>query len=103
MLFRSSAVKGCKVTTLLSSETVPGGEDAFPHTVSGVESFCDGFIHLSFQRQDGRRSRAVEIVKMRGCKHEHEVRPAHIGDGGFSVGFQGAAKQARKKVILDDQ
>jgi len=98
-----NAVRSWKVTTLISSEIVHGAEDSFPHTVSGVESFCDGFIHLSFHRQEGRRSRAVEIVKMRGCKHEHELRPAYIGESGFAIGSQGAAKPSKKKVILDDQ
>jgi len=93
-----SAVKSWKVTCLISSETVHGGIDTFPHTVSGVESFCDGFIHLSFRSEGGRRNRAVEIVKMRGCHHEHELRAAQIGDSGFSIG---APKPSRKKVILD--
>ncbi|MEM4633599.1 MAG: ATPase domain-containing protein [Candidatus Anstonellaceae archaeon] len=96
-----NAVKGWKVTTLISSETVHGSEQTFPHTVSGVESFCDGFIVLSFARQGDRRSRAIEIVKMRGCKHEHEIRPAFIGESGFYIIKEESGKSARKRVVTD--
>jgi len=103
-----NAVKGWGVTALISAESVPGPEDIFPHTLSGVESFCDGFINLSFRRRGDRRSREVEIVKMRGCRHEHEFRLAIIGEDGFFIGSgeeQAAAKPSprKKKLILDDQ
>ncbi len=88
-----SAVKSWKVTCLVSSETMHGTDDSFPHTSSGVESFSDGFIHLSFRRQGDRRARALEIVKMRGCGHEHETRPAQIGGNGFSVASPHAARK----------
>ncbi len=94
-----SAVKGWKCTTLISSEIVHGSEEHFPHTVSGVESFCDGFINLSFRRDGSKRVREVEIVKMRGSRHEHEFKMAQITDDGFAIG---AAKAAKKKVILDE-
>lgn len=96
-----SAVKGWKVTALISSELVHGSEDGFPHTVSGVESFCDGFIHLSYRRDGGKRRREVEIVKMRGSHHEHELKPAHITDGGFVIGS--GAKPAKKKAIAGEE
>lgn len=91
-----SAVRGWKVTAMLCSEATQSQEHAVPHTVSGVESFSDGFIHLSFMRRAGRRERAVEIVKMRGCRHEHEIRPAEIGDKGFAVGIAPEGKRAAK-------
>jgi circadian clock protein KaiC len=95
-----SAVKGWKCTTLISSEIVHGSEEHFPHTASGVESFCDGFIHLSFRRDGNRRQREVEIVKMRGGKHEHELKLAHITNEGFVIGSE--AKPAKKKVVADE-
>ncbi|MFA6489980.1 MAG: ATPase domain-containing protein [Candidatus Micrarchaeia archaeon] len=95
-----SAVKGWKCTTLISSEILHGSEEQFPHTVSGVESFCDGFIHLSFRRDGGKRVREVEIVKMRGSKHEHEFRVAQITEDGFVVGS--GAKPSKKKVVADE-
>jgi KaiC/GvpD/RAD55 family RecA-like ATPase len=91
-----SAVRGWKVTALISAETAHGPAEVFPHTVSGVESFADGFIHLSFHRQDSRRLRSVEIVKMRGCRHEHEARPVQISEHGFAVGVpKSTIKQKR--------
>lgn len=81
-----SAVKSWKVTAMISAETIHGTDETYPHTVSGVESFADGFIHLSYHKKEGKRGRAVEIVKMRGLKHEHESRMAHITESGFVIG-----------------
>ena len=93
-----SALRGWKATCLVSAEIVHGREQGFPHTLSGVESFADGFIHLSFAREGGRRVRAVEIVKMRGSKHEHETRPASITDRGFAIiGAEAEAAPKKKK------
>lgn len=100
-----NAVKGWKSTCLISAETKPAAsQEAVPHTISGVESFCDGFIHLSFSRTEGRRNRAVEIIKMRGTRHEYEIKPAFITDKGFSIGAAPEEKPARKsrKVILGE-
>ena len=92
-----SALRGWKATCLISAEDVPGPEQALPHTISGVESFSDGFIHLSFLREHGTRNRAVEIVKMRGSRHEHETRPAFITEKGFVVGSGEEEKGEAKK------
>ncbi|VVB99189.1 Circadian clock protein kinase KaiC [uncultured archaeon] len=97
-----NAVKNWKVTCLISAESLPGSEDSVPHTVAGVESFADGFIHMSYLREGARRERAVEIVKMRGSHHEHEIKPAHIGNDGFFVGDIPSAPKKTKKVILDE-
>lgn len=95
-----SAVKSWKVTCLLSAETIHGADSSVPHTISGAESFSDGFIHLSFQRNEsGIRSRAIEIVKMRGCRHEHELKPAQITQEGFVVG---GARAVKKKKAAGD-
>lgn len=97
-----NAVKGWKVTCLISAETVHGADSTFPHTVSGVESFADGFIHLSFMRQEGRRARAIEIVKMRGSKHEHELKPLQITNKGFVAGSPILSKPKPKPKVDDD-
>ena len=93
-----SSLRGWKATCLISAESMPGSEHGFPHTLSGVESFADGFIDLQFFREGGRRTRAVEIVKMRGCRHEHEIRQASITDRGFSISQpEGEGVQKKKK------
>jgi circadian clock protein KaiC len=98
-----SAIKGWKVTSLICSETLPAHHEmAVPRTISGVESFADAFIHLSFMKKDGRRQRAVEIVKMRGSKHEHEVRTAEITDKGFVIESPGVKKTAKARSPLPD-
>lgn len=93
-----SAVRGWKLTSMICSETLAGAEHAVPRTISGVESFADGFIHLSFLRHGGRRERAVEIVKMRGCHHEHEIRPVEITSKGFAVV---AGEKATRKGVAE--
>ena len=97
-----NAVKSWKVTAMISGEDVPGSESSFPHTVSGIESFADGFIHLSFFRQEGRRVRAIEIVKMRGGRHEHEIRPVQITNKGFVVESPAPAVKKAKKPDIEE-
>ena len=100
-----NALKGWKVTCLISAEDRLGASsEAMPHSVSGVESFCDGFIHLSFLRSEGKRTRAVEIIKMRGVQHDHDMKPSFITERGFSIGATPEEKPARKsrKIILDE-
>jgi KaiC/GvpD/RAD55 family RecA-like ATPase len=65
-----------------------------------VESFADCYINLSFLREAGRRTRAVEIVKMRGSSHEHTAVPSSITSHGFVVG-EGESKKKQKKVHPD--
>ena len=90
-----NALKGWKTTCMVSAEDAPGSDDAFPHTVSGVESFADGFIHLQYRRKGTKREREIEVVKMRGCRHEHEVRPAFITNKGFVVGDAEPAQKGK--------
>ena len=96
-----NAVRGWKVTALISAETVPSSEQEIPHTISGVESFADGFIHLSYLRRAGKRERAVEIVKMRGASHVHDIVPAQITPHGFVVGAL-PTKKAKNERASDE-
>ena len=105
-----NALKSWKATCMISAEDRPGSSsEGLPHTIAGVESFCDGFIHISYLRQEGRRSRGVEVIKMRGTKHEHEIREAHITEKGFVIGAGGEKEERQertvkktRKVILDE-
>ncbi len=92
-----NVLKSWKVTCMISAESLPTSDSAVPSTVSGVESFADCYINLSFLREAGRRTRAVEIVKMRGSPHEHMAVPSAITSHGFVVG-EGEAKKKQKKV-----
>ncbi|MEM4554549.1 MAG: ATPase domain-containing protein [Candidatus Anstonellaceae archaeon] len=89
-----SAIRGWKTVSLISAEDIPGSAAVFPHTISGVESFADGFIHISFLREGRVRHRTVEIIKMRGCKHEHEARLAWITEKGFVIADEEKRRRA---------
>ena len=46
------------------------------------------------------RVREVEIIKMRGSHHEHELREAHITSKGFIIGtINGKAKKKEMKDV----
>lgn len=95
-------MKNWKTTCLISSEVMPSSSSGVPHTVSGVESFADGLVHLAFVKEGGKRTRAVEIVKMRGSKHNHEALPAYITDKGFMVGSIQTKDKKNDKLALKD-
>lgn len=88
-----NAVKGWRTTTIITAEDAPHTDMEFPRTVSGIESFCDGYIHLSYHLKGKVREREIEIVKMRGCRHEHQIFPAYITNKGFSVGINEKSKK----------
>jgi circadian clock protein KaiC len=90
-----NVIKGWKVTALISSDIFPGSE-LIPSTPSGIELFCDGFIHILFQRNEGKRNRYIEIIKMRGCNHEHELRQLIIGKNGLLVLHEKEKKKSDK-------
>ena len=58
----------------------------------------DGFIHLSYLRRAGKRERAVEIVKMRGASHVHDIVPAQITPHGFVVGAIPSKKVKKENI-----
>lgn len=95
-------VRGWKTTTLITAETISSSQSEVPRTISGIESFADGLIHLSYVLKKGKRERMIEIVKMRGACHQHEIVPAKISSHGFLVGEAAIRKAAEKTVGSDD-
>ncbi len=73
------------VTALILAEDMHGSPGEIPRTTVGIEALTDGFIHLGWAHDGSRRSRTLEIVKMRGSAHEHVLRPAFISERGFSL------------------
>lgn len=72
-----------QVTSFLIAETehVPA---AYSHT--GVEEFlADGVIVFYNAQKDNVRVRALEILKLRGAKHERKIVPFDITDKGIVV------------------
>ncbi len=86
-------------TVLVVAEDTGEHSVGVPRTRSGIEFVADGFIHLSFIKDGLQRKRYVEVVKMRGAAHLHEMFPARIGDSGFTVasgsGQEGKGERAR--------
>lgn len=72
-----------EVTSFLISET-----DQVPtaYSGSGVEEFlADGVVVFYNVKKSNSRIRAVEILKMRGIKHEKKIVPFEIADDGIVV------------------
>ncbi|MDE1797895.1 MAG: hypothetical protein KGH63_00630 [Candidatus Micrarchaeota archaeon] len=72
-------------TTLITAEDSMPADPDLPRSNYGVEALTDGFIHLGMAREGGRRVRTLEVVKMRGSAHAHEIHPCEIGPDGFRL------------------
>jgi len=98
------ALRKWNVTLLVSAEDISTMQ-SMPRSSSGIESFSDGLIHLTFERtQDGRRVRAIEIVKLRGCAHQHGAFEAKLDSRGFSLaGFETQMQEAEKERPLQNE
>ncbi len=83
-------------TVLVIAEDAGEHGISVPRTKSGIEYVSDGFIHLSFIKDGNRRNRYLEVVKMRGAAHLHEMFPARIDDSGFTV-VSGSEHEGRKE------
>jgi len=68
-------------TTLLTSETKEKDNESF----LPEEYFCEGVIRLHAFRTGKNRERAIEILKMRGVKHDEAVHTYSIIDNGIVV------------------
>ena len=66
-------------TTLISSE-IYGGK-----SFSVEEYLSSGVIRLHVFRVEGNRVKAIEILKMRGVKHDEILHPYEIGERGIIV------------------
>jgi KaiC/GvpD/RAD55 family RecA-like ATPase len=76
------------VTVMFISEDTPAStQDVLPSTRYGIESFTDGWIHIYylFSAKGRERTRAVEILKMKGIAHSSKIYPCEITDDGFAV------------------
>lgn len=67
-------------TTLITSEM---SKD--PDNFSVEEYLAEGVICLKVNRVGGERIRSLEIIKMRGVKHDEVLRPYVIADAGINV------------------
>lgn len=80
-LFRQFEMIGA--TTFLIAETE---ESPTRYSRSGIEEFlADGVLVLYNSRVRGQRVQAIEILKMRGVKHERKIVPLEITPKGMKV------------------
>jgi len=79
-------IKKWNTTTLIISEDTPATtQDVLPATKYGIETLTDGWIHIHYVFHEGRRERMIEVLKMRGVKHERRMALMEIGKGGVVV------------------
>lgn len=84
-------------TTLITSDDMVPPDPNIPRTNCGIEALTDGYIHLGWMREGMRRMRTLEVVKLRGAAHMHDIHPCSIGDGGFRVGEIKPSKPTRRR------
>ncbi|MFH0927559.1 MAG: ATPase domain-containing protein [Candidatus Micrarchaeota archaeon] len=73
-------------TTIITADDMVPPDPNIPRTNCGIETLTDGYIHLGWMREGMRRMRTIEVVKMRGAAHLHDVHPCVIDSRGFGVG-----------------
>lgn len=78
-LIRAIMNEGC--TTLLTAHQDPAGA----HVVSAEEYLPQGVINLYFLQQSNKFLQAIQVLKMRGVRHDRELRPYRIADTGIVV------------------
>lgn len=73
-------LENIQCTTLLSSE-YNNAKDSFM-----VEEYlAEGVIRLHIFRVGGEKIRGIEVLKMRGTKHDEQIHPYSIQENGFVV------------------
>lgn len=76
-------LENLECTTVISSEVCPGMST---HETFSVEEYlAEAVIRMHTFRSCGTRVRAVEILKMRGGRHDETMRPYAIGDSGLEI------------------
>ena len=73
-------IENLNCTTLLSSEYNTANEQFMVE-----EYLAEGVIRLHIFRVGGEKVRAIEVLKMRGIKHDEQVHPYAIQDDGFVI------------------
>lgn len=75
-------------TTLIISEDTPATtQDVLPDTHYGIETFTDGWLHLYYlySPKERERTRAIEVLKMKGVHHSSKICPCEITNDGFVI------------------
>jgi circadian clock protein KaiC len=73
-----------RITAVFTSLTSAG--DQAEQSEGGVSSLIDTWIVLRDLERDGRRSRAICVLKSRGMQHSHDIREFRITKRGIDIG-----------------
>ncbi|HYF50236.1 MAG TPA: circadian clock protein KaiC [Planctomycetota bacterium] len=78
-------VKQKEIMTLFTSTTpnLTGGPSA---TEAHISTLTDSIILLRYVEMYGEMKRGITVLKMRGSKHDKEIREFHIDDKGMHIG-----------------
>ncbi len=81
-------IRKWETTTLIISEDTPATtQDVLPDTHYGIETFTDGWLHLYYlySPKERERTRAIEVLKMKGVHHSSKIFPCEITEDGFTI------------------
>jgi circadian clock protein KaiC len=93
-----SIIRRWGATTIITADDMVPPDPHVPRTSCGIESMTDGYIHLGWLLEGRERIRTLEVLKLRGTQHKHELHPCHIDSEGFSITQKKApAKKGVKK------
>ena len=84
-------------TTVVTADDMVPPDPNIPRTSCGIETLTDGYIHLGWFRNGMTRQRTLEVVKLRGAAHQHDMYPCVINSNGFSIGQIKSKKQVRRR------
>ncbi|MEA1943925.1 MAG: ATPase domain-containing protein [Euryarchaeota archaeon] len=76
-------LENLECTTILASEITPGASAR--ETFNVEEYLSEVVIRMHMFRSSGNRVKAIEILKMRGAKHDEMMRPYAIIDSGLAI------------------
>lgn len=94
-------IRKWEVTTIIvAHDPDPSEQSILPNTTYNIESFTDGWIHLFFgyDEKQGKRTRSIEVIKMKGMPHSTKRYPAKIDNNGFSIILPEQNEQVRRIV-----
>jgi circadian clock protein KaiC len=92
------AFTGLGVTVVMTAELTDSHTELrlSPH---GISFLADGIVLQRYVERDGRFTRVMAVVKLRGCAHAAELRPYTIDDDGIRMGAplgRAAPKRSRR-------
>ena len=74
-------------TLVISEDTSATTQEVLPETKYGIETFTDGWVHIYsiFSQKTKERTKAIEVLKMKGINHSRKIFSAKIDGKGFTV------------------